>query len=189
MFFKNYRDRIDPDKEEMRLWVIRIFNDLDTQEDMPSQYKLWCKLLVTASTGLYDFFLENYKNYFKNVNSEIGLKEFVIYFIFHSLARGGDPFLEKVGVDSISKLAFGGASIFGFNQENYNRLDSYIFKMRDNNNQRNIASESKFLLFAFVTATNPPMPEFPPKMEFEFMQKMTETILGFNNLLEKENLI
>ena len=184
---RTYKDRRDGEKGSMRLWVINMWNLLDSK-DANNELKLWCKLAITTSSQIYEFLIDNHRDSFKGVRAEDGLKEIVGYLLFNTIVMGGDPFFDKVKFNSISELIMGVGSIFEFKKQTYHRTDSYIMTYKESG-KRNISSESQFLLFAIITETNPPMKEITPEMKLGFWQNISSNTASFNEMLKREGLL
>jgi hypothetical protein len=184
---KTYKDRMDTEKSSMNLYIINMWNLIDNK-DMSDELKKWCKITITTSSQIYEFLINNYRDSFKGVQADNGIKEIVGYLLFHTIIVGGDPFFNKAKFNSISELIMEVGYIFEFEKQTYLRTDSYVMTYK-NTKERNIASESQLLLYAVITATNPSMKEIPERMKIEFMTNLTENTILYNKLLEKEGLL
>jgi hypothetical protein len=183
---KSYKDRADREKGPMRSWVLKVWDRFDKLNESP--LKGWCKCSVVAAKLVYEFLIDNYRSSFAGTeHTAAGLNEIVAYLLFNSVVTGGDRFIEKLKADSISDVVDKVGKIFDFDKSAYGRFNSYIATYT-RTGERNAAQESTFLLFAIVTAANPPMKEFPQNLESEFATRLERNVLVFNGLLQQKGL-
>ena len=212
-----YKDRMDLDKGSMRSWSISIFNSI-SEKDISEPLKLWSKITAVSSVQIYEFLIDNYKESFKDIKADDGLREIGAYLAFSSLVIGGDIFIDKVVVDkektiivcgkdeykaeSFGKTKFSSIDefiikvgyVFGFNVYTpaYQSFDLYMRHYLKNSKKRDIDAESDFLLLAIVNETNSllaPTEKLSAKMNFDFKQHLVASVLSYNQVLKEEGLL